>query len=107
MEKQPSPGDQFLAIINKIIEDNIENEKFSVEDLARDAGLSRWTLRRKLKKLTGKSSIDLITEIRLTRARELLENDMATASEIAYKVGFSDPNYFYRVFKKIQIYLVF
>ncbi|UCH14827.1 MAG: helix-turn-helix domain-containing protein [Bacteroidales bacterium] len=100
MEKQPSPGDQFLTIINKIIEDNIENERFSVEDLARDAGLSRWTLRRKLKKLTGKSSIELITEIRLTRARELLENDMATASEIAYKVGFSDPNYFYRVFKK-------
>jgi TolB-like protein/AraC-like DNA-binding protein/Tfp pilus assembly protein PilF len=100
MEKQPSTGDQFLSIINQIIEDNIDNENFSVEDLAQNAGLSRSMLHRKIKKLTGKSSIDLITEIRLTKARELLENNVATASEIAYMVGFRDPNYFYRVFKK-------
>jgi TolB-like protein/AraC-like DNA-binding protein/Tfp pilus assembly protein PilF len=100
MEKKPSMGDQFLSIINQIIEDNIDNENFSVEDLAQKAGLSRSMLHRKLKRLIGKSSVDLITEIRLTKARELLENNVATASEIAYMVGFRDPNYFYRVFKK-------
>ncbi len=92
--------DQFLATIHRIIEDNIDNEKFSVEDLAQHVGLSRSMLHRKLKMLTGKSSIDLITETRLTKAKEMLENNVATASEIAYKVGFSDPNYFYKVFKK-------
>ena len=100
MEKQKSIDDQFLKTIHKIIEDNIDNEKFSVEDLAQHVGLSRSMLHRKLKMLTGKSSIDLITEIRLTKAKEMLENNVATASEIAYKVGFSDPNYFYKVFKK-------
>lgn len=100
MEKPPSMGDQFLTSIIQIIQDNIDNENFSVEDLAQNAGLSRSMLHRKLKRLTGKSYIDLITEIRLTKAKELLENDVATASEIAYQVGFSDPNYFYKVFKK-------
>ena len=56
MENQPSMGDQFLTIINQIIEDNIDNENFSVEDLAHKAGLSRSMLHRKLKKLTGKSA---------------------------------------------------
>jgi TolB-like protein/AraC-like DNA-binding protein len=71
-----------------------------VEDLAQKAGLSRSMLHRKLIKLTGKSATDLITERRLIRAKELLENNAATASEVAYKVGFSSPSYFNTVFKK-------
>ncbi len=100
MENQPSMGDQFLAIINQIIEDNIDNENFSVEDLAQKAGLSRSMLHRKLKKLTGKSASNHITELRLTHAKNFLENDVATVSEIAFRVGFSDPSYFNKVFKK-------
>lgn len=100
MENQPSMGDQFLTIINQIIEDNIDNENFSVEDLAQKAGLSRSMLHRKLKKLTGKSASDHITELRLKHAKNLLENDVATVSEIAFRVGFSDPSYFNKVFKK-------
>ncbi len=93
-------GDQFLRTVNQIIEDNLDNENFSVEDLAKNAGLSRSMLHRKLIKLTGKSASDFITEKRLIRAKELLENDVATASEIAYRVGFNSPSYFNRLFKK-------
>jgi len=100
MENQPSMRDQFLTIINQIIEDNIDNENFSVEDLAKKVGLSRSMLHRKLKKLAGKSASSYITEIRLNHAKNLLENDVATVSEIAYRVGFSDPSYFNKVFKK-------
>ena len=100
MEKLSSMDEQFLSMINKIIEENIDNENFSVNDLAEKARLSRSMLHRKLKKLTGKSSIELITEIRLLKAKELLENNVATASEIAYMVGFSEPSYFNKVFKK-------
>lgn len=57
-------------------------------------------LHRKFKKAIGKSPSDYITEIRLNHARVLLENDVATVSEIAYRVGFSDPSYFNKVFKK-------
>lgn len=100
MDTRPSMDDQFLALINQIIEDNLADEHFSVEDLAEKAGLSRSMLHRKLIKLTGKSATDLITEIRLTHARELLENNTGTASEIAYQVGFGSPSYFHKVFKK-------
>ena len=95
-----SMGDQFLATIRQIIENNIDNENFSVTDLAKDIGLSRSALHRNLIKLTGRSPTDLITEIRLAKAKELLENNTATASEIAYKVGFKSPSYFHKVFKK-------
>ena len=100
MENQLSMGDQFLTVIKLIIEDNIGNENFSVSDLAKEVGLSRSMLHRKLIKLTGKSATDLITEIRLKRALELLKNDVVTVSEIAYRVGYSSPSYFNKVFKK-------
>lgn len=92
--------EQFLSLVHNTIEENISNENFNVEELAQTIGLSRSMLHRKLKGLTGKSASDLITEKRLARAKELLENNVATAAEIAYKVGFSDPSYFNKVFKK-------
>ena len=99
MEHQSSLDDEFLRKIHARIEDNLDNELFSVEDLAKSAALSRSMLHRKLIKLTCKSASDLITEKRLIKAKELLENDVATASEIAYKVGFNSPSYFNKVFK--------
>jgi TolB-like protein/AraC-like DNA-binding protein/Tfp pilus assembly protein PilF len=99
MGHQSSMDELFLITINQIIEENLDNEKFSVEELAQKAGLSRSMLHRKLVKFTGKSASDLITITRLTKAKELLENDVATASEIAYQVGFSSPSYFTKVFK--------
>jgi len=99
MENQPSMDDQFLNKIYQYIEDNLDNEFYSVVNLAHQAGLSRSTLHRKLIKLTGKSPSDLIKEKRLIRGRKLLENNVATVSEIAYKVGFSSPSYFTKVFK--------
>ena len=100
MNNLTSSDDQFLARVKRIIEENIGNEYFSVEDLARNAGLSRSMLHRKLIKLTGKSATDFVTEIRVTKARELLEKNVANVSEISYRVGFSDPSYFTKVFKK-------
>ena len=100
MDELASSDNQFLTLVTRIIEANIGNEYFSVEDLSRDAGLSRSALHRKLVKLTGKSASDFITEIRVKKARELLENDVATVSEISYRVGFTDPSYFTKVFKK-------
>ncbi|MGC9341472.1 MAG: helix-turn-helix domain-containing protein [Bacteroidales bacterium] len=92
--------EQYLEVIKQIIEDNIDNESFSVADLARETGQSRSSLHRRLIRLIDKSASDLITEIRLKRAYELLENDSATVSEIAYMVGYSSPSYFNKVFKK-------
>lgn len=100
MEHLPSMDEQFIEKILQYIEDNLDNENFSVMDLAANSGFSRSMLHRKLKKLTGKSASELITEKRLTRAKDLLEQNVATASEIAYQVGFNSPSYFNKVFKK-------
>ena len=91
---------QFLNDVERIIEENMSNEDFSVSFLAKEAGLSRSMLHRRLIRLTGKSATQLITELRLSRANELIENKVATVSEIAYMVGFASPSYFNKVFKK-------
>ena len=100
MGSQLSMDDQFLVLINGIIEENLGDENFSVEKLAQKARISRSMLHRKLVKLTGKSATEHIMEIRLDRARELLDNNTGTVSEIAYKVGFNSPSYFHKAFKK-------
>ena len=100
MENLQSMDAQFLDDVERIIEENMGNEDFSVSFLAKEIGLSRSMLHRKLIRLTGRSATQLITEIRLTRARELIENKVATVSEIAYMVGFTSPSYFNTVFKK-------
>ena len=92
---------QFLNDVERIIGENMGNEDFSVSFLAKEVGLSRSMLHRKLIRLTGKSATQLITELRLSRARELIENKVATMSEIAYMVGFKSPSYFNKVFKNI------
>ena len=60
MEHLPSMDEQFIEKILQDIEDNLDNENFSVKDLAANSGFSRSMLHRKLKKLTGKSASELI-----------------------------------------------
>ena len=55
---------------------------------------------RKLKSLTNLSGNEFIKNVRLKKAVQLLESENYNVSEIAYKVGFSDPPYFSRIFKK-------
>lgn len=80
--------------------ENLENEQFGVEDLSKEAGISRSQLHRKLKILKGKSVSQFIREVRLEEAMKMLQNEEATASEIAYRVGFSSPSYFYKCFQQ-------
>lgn len=93
-------SEDFLKNIHRIIEEKLGDEEFNAEELARSAGLSRSTLHRRLKKLTGFSASELITRLRIKRAAMLLQDDAETVSEIAYRVGFRDPSYFTKVFKK-------
>ncbi|MBT8394144.1 MAG: helix-turn-helix domain-containing protein, partial [Bacteroidia bacterium] len=80
--------------LNKILEDNLEKEHFGISELAGDLGLSRSQLYRKLKYLTNKTPSRYIREFRLKKAMVMLQNNEATASEIAYRVGFNSPSYF-------------
>ena len=100
MDNLSSTGNEFLEKINQVIDENLGNELYKIEDLAKELGLSRSMLHRKLKKLTGKSASEFISEKRLEKAQELLIISDLTSAEIAYKIGFSSPSYFNKVFKK-------
>ncbi|MDU8885608.1 helix-turn-helix domain-containing protein [Yeosuana sp. MJ-SS3] len=89
---------RFLNKIKRIINSNIGKEDFGVRELASELGFSRSQTLRRVKALTGKSANHFIRETRLKKAIELLKEDTYTASEIAYKVGFSSPSYFNKCF---------
>jgi len=82
-----------------LVEKNIGNPDFSVEELSRELAMSRVHLYKKLLSLTGKSPIEFIRILRLKRAAQLLEKSQLSVSEIAYQVGFNNPKYFTKYFK--------
>ncbi|MBV6473399.1 MAG: Sensor histidine kinase RcsC [Saprospiraceae bacterium] len=96
-----SSDHRFLEKVTTAIEENMDNEFFSVEDLANAVSFSRSQLHRKLKALTGKSPNELIRDFRLTRAKELLDKGAGNVSEVAMEVGYSSLSYFTRSFKEM------
>lgn len=82
-----------------IVEKNISNAEFSVEELSHELGMSRVHLYKKLSSLTGKTPIEFIRVIRLKRAIQLLDKSQLSISEVAYEVGFNNPKYFTKYFK--------
>ena len=85
--------------MNDLIEKNLDNSAYTVEDLARSLTISRVQLYRKVKAILGISVSDHINNIRLDKSKELLKKSELNISEIAYAVGFSSPNYFSTSFK--------
>lgn len=93
-----SADERFLIQVKTAIEKNMGNELFGVEALADEVSMSRVHLYRKLHALTGQNPNTIIREMRLTRAKHLIESGAGNASEVAYMVGFSSPAYFSTVF---------
>ncbi|RBN50460.1 substrate-binding domain-containing protein [Flavobacterium psychrolimnae] len=89
----------FITKMNDIIKFNVENPKFSVEDLADKLSISRVQLYRKVKAIIGINISDHINNVKLEKAAELLKSNEMNISEIAYSLGFSSPNYFSTAFK--------
>lgn len=94
-----SPDDVLLQKILIYVEENISDSELNIDKICQSIGLSRTQLYRKMKALTGYSMADLTKEIRLKRAEQLLRNKKFNISEIAYMVGFTDPDYFRKCFK--------
>lgn len=90
---------EFLSKINLILEKNIDDSSFSVEDLAGKLNISRVQLYRKVKAVLGIGVGDYINNFRLEKAKDLLSTSTLNISEIAYSCGFASPNYFSTSFK--------
>ncbi|HJW30439.1 MAG TPA: ATP-binding protein, partial [Saprospiraceae bacterium] len=90
--------DEFITRIRTLIQEHLDDSEFSVNDIERGVFLSRSQLHKKLKALTGLSAMQYVSRIRLSAAREKLKSGDRSISDIAYEVGFSDPNYFSRAY---------
>ena len=95
-----SREDVFLQKLQKYIHDNLSDAEFGVPQLAEAALLSQMQLYRKLKALTDSTPSQFIRSYRLQQGLVLLQRGELNVSEVAYEVGFTDPNYFSRTFQK-------
>ncbi len=93
-------ADRLIGNLTSIVEANIENFNFTIEQFCRESGMSHSQLRRKIMATTGLTPSKFIRSHRLKKARHLLSNSDLYITAIAYDSGFSDPGYFSRIFKK-------
>ncbi|MDD4991739.1 MAG: two-component regulator propeller domain-containing protein [Paludibacter sp.] len=90
----------FLTKMNEIIEKNISNEAFSIDQLAEELFISRSGLFSKIKMLAGITPNELIQLVRLKKAAAYISQHDYRINEIAYLVGFNNPSYFSKCFQK-------
>lgn len=95
-----SQDDVFIQRIMKYIEENIDDCELSIDGIAAFIGLSRSSMFKKIKSLTGLAPVDFIKEIRLQRATQLIETGEFNVSQVAYMIGMNDPRYFSKCFKQ-------
>ena len=100
VEGPPSKEQAFVKKISTYVEENLTKSDLSVHDFARALNMSQVQVYRKLKAITGFTPVLFIRKKRMEAANKLLMTTDMNISEIAYEVGFNDPNYFSRVFKK-------
>jgi AraC-like DNA-binding protein/TolB-like protein/Tfp pilus assembly protein PilF len=98
MTEPPINDHVFIKKLAEIVQTNLKNEHFGIKELAYESGLSQKGFRKKLKKYSNKTVNQFIRESRLEKAHEMLKDAGLTASEIAFKVGFSSPAYFNKCF---------
>lgn len=94
----PTKEDQFVSRAKAIVNEHLDDSEFSVTHFCRAIFLSRTQLHKKLTALTGLSASHFIRQIRLYTAQQFVKTTDLTITDIAYKVGFTDPNYFTRCY---------
>jgi signal transduction histidine kinase/DNA-binding response OmpR family regulator len=90
----------FLQKLHHAVLEKLDDPELDMAYLCQATHLSHTQVFRKLKALTGENPTQYITRLRLNRALELLQTTSHPVSEVAYLVGFNDPNYFSRAFQK-------
>ncbi|GAB4011265.1 two-component regulator propeller domain-containing protein [Spirosoma migulaei] len=96
----PVPTDPLIEKLCQIVEDHLDEATFGAEELTVASGMSRMNLHRKLRALADTSTGEFIRNYRLKRAAQFLRQGHSV-SETAYLVGFEDPSYFARSFRKV------
>lgn len=101
--EQPKPEDKNILFLNSVIDaihQHIEDSNFGANELANFLTMSDSQLYRKLKAISNTSTAVFIRKVRLEKGKAMLKNTDLSVSEIAYAVGFNDPNWFSKSFKE-------
>ena len=94
-----SADEKFMQKALEIVEKNLSNAGFSVEELSRELFMNRVSVYRRIYAITGQPPIEFIRGVRLQRAAQLLTQTEMNVTEVAYEVGFNNPKYFTKYFK--------
>ena len=89
-----------MARIVKVVNENLNDPNFNVQQLISEAGVSRAQLHRKMKEITGVSAADFIRNLRLQQAERLIREHKVNITQIAYTVGFNNQSHFSTVFRR-------
>jgi signal transduction histidine kinase/ligand-binding sensor domain-containing protein/DNA-binding response OmpR family regulator len=90
----------FQKKLIQIIKEKLSDPHFDVSRLSEEIGMSQSNLYRKVKAITGKSTIQLINYFRLEKAAKLIKNGQISINEVSYNCGFENVNHFRRSFKE-------
>lgn len=91
---------EFLDKVISLVNEHIEDDAFDIDALANEVCMSRSSLYRKIKVITGMSPVELVRNTKLKRSYELLKEGRMNISQVAYAAGFSNPKYFSTCFKE-------
>jgi signal transduction histidine kinase/DNA-binding response OmpR family regulator len=91
---------EFIKELKEVIEKNLSDPEFNVDDLGKKLYMSRTSIYRKIHALTGKPPSEFIRSYRLKRAAQLLKDKGGSVTEVAFEVGFSSRSYFTKCFKE-------
>lgn len=92
--------DEFMKKLNGIIQSNLHNTEFCMEDIADALNMSRSSFYRKIKGVLDLSPNEYLRIERLKQAAQLLKEGECRVTEICYRVGFNSPSYFSKCFQK-------
>lgn len=95
-----SQDERFAEQLQSAVERHLDDSEFSVEALSAELHMSRAQLFRKTKSLFGVSPVELIRQVRLRKAQELLRHSDLTVQQVAYTVGFTSPSYFSKCYRE-------
>lgn len=92
--------EEMMNTLMLFIEQHISDSNLKIEDMAETVNMGRTVFYKKMTELVGMSPSEFLRSVRMQRARQLIAKSRMTFSEIAYNVGFTDPKYFSKCFKK-------
>ncbi|MCQ2341568.1 MAG: response regulator [Paludibacteraceae bacterium] len=101
-KQEKTPDDLFLARLMAFMDQQMDNNALTVEDMVDYMNMGRTVFFNRLKNLTGLSPVEFIREVRIKRSVQLLELNSYNVTEITYMVGMSDSRYFSKCFKQVM-----